>query len=151
MGYTQPMRPGTLGRALGIGARLATQRILPPPPAPPTPAEQRARSAARVERAQAAGRRTRNLGRGGRNFAGALWNPFAHASSILWLEVTGMFFALFAFLFAQHLWALRSNWRTGPEHAHFIAYAVFTALFGWFGASSFLRARSKSRRARALR
>jgi hypothetical protein len=147
------MRPGTLGRALGIGARLAAKQILPTPPAPPTPAEQQAqriaqqtRSTARIERAHAAGRHTRNLGKGSKRFAGALWNPFAHAGSILWLEVTGMFFALFAFLFAQHLWTLRTAWRSGPQHAHFLAYSAFSLVFTWFATSSFLRVRTRNRR-----
>ena len=149
------MRPGTLGRALGIGARLAAKQILPPASPPPTPSEQQARrvaqqarSAARIERARIAGRQTRNLGKSGKHFAGALWNPFAHAGSILWLEVTGMFFALFAVLFAQHLWTLRTAWRSGPQHPRFLAYTAFSLIFAWFATSSFLRVRSRNRRRR---
>lgn len=144
------MRPGTLGRALGIGARLATQRILPAAPPPATPAQQRLASESRVRQGQSIGRQTRNVGRGSRNFGRALWNPFAHASSILWLEITGMFFAMFALLFAQHLWTIRTAWRFGPEHAHFLTYTGFTLLFTYFAASSFLRARARTRRARNL-
>ncbi len=144
------MRPGTLGRALGIGARLAAQRILPQPAPPRTADEQRAASKARLRKAEMVGRQTRtvsqNVGRGSRNFGRALWNPFAHASSILWLEVTGMFFALFAVLFLQHLWTLRTSYRAGPEHTHFLVYAGFALLFLYFAGSSFVRARARSRR-----
>ena len=139
-------RPNVFGRALGIGFRLVGQRILPPAPPPPTPAQQRAATQARVRRGEAVGRQTRNAGRGSRNFGRAVWNPFAHASSILWLEITGMFFALFGFLFAQHVWALRASYRSGPEHTHFLTYAAFALLFLYFAASSFLKARKRSRR-----
>lgn len=165
------MRPSSLGRALGIGARLASKRILPPAPPPPTRAQQReqqeqarARSKQRVAAAEQLGRKTRVVGQEGRRFGAALWNPFAHASSILWLEVTGMFFALFAILFAQHAWALRGAWRgAGPrgwsgagnsaaaqsgDHAHFLLYCVLSGLFLYFAASSFLRAAARSRRRR---
>jgi hypothetical protein len=140
------MRPNNLGRALGIGARLLGQRVLPAPPPAPTAAEQRAAAQGRVRKGQVLGQRTRNVGRGGRNLGRAVWNPFAHASSILWLEITGMFFALFAVLFAQHLWAIRRAYRSGSEHTHFIAYGVFSLLFLYFAASSFARARTRSRR-----
>ncbi len=140
------MRPGLLGRALGIGVRLASQRIVPPPPSPPTPAERQAATEARIRTGQSLGRHTRNATRGGRAFGRALWNPFAHASSILWLEITGAFFALFAVLFAQHLWTLRRSYRTGPEHTHFLVYAAFSFVFLYFAISSFARARARNRR-----
>ena len=161
--YTHPMcpsttpssTPGRFGRALGIGARLATRRILPPPPPPLTPEQQRAASTERVRKGQALGRQvgqhTRNTARGGRQFTRAVWNPFAHAGSILWLEITGFFFAMFALLFVQHMWTIRASFRSGPEHAHFLAYAVFALLFLYFAASSFLKARRISRRARRAR
>ena len=146
------MRPGLFGRALGVSVRLASQRLLPAPSpqrtSPRTPSEERLRSVARIRAGQTLGRGTRNVGRGSRNFGRALWNPFAHAGSILWLEVTGMFFALFAVLFAQHLWTLRAAWRSGTEHTHFLVYAAFTLVFLYFTLSSFARARARSRRQR---
>lgn len=156
------MRPSSLGRALGIGVRLASQKILPPEPPPPTPAQLRqqqeqasARSQKRVQQAEQLGRKTRVVGREGRRFGAALWNPFAHASSILWLEVTGLFFALFAILFAQHAWTLRSAWHGSPahpeDHTHFLLYCALSALFLYFTASSFLRAAARSRRRRRER
>ena len=152
-------RSGMIGRALGIGTRLAAQRILPPAPPPPSPEQQQQRSRQRVRTGEALGqqtriasqqavRGTRNVARGGRNFGRAVWNPFAHASSILWLEITGMFFAMFALLFAQHLWTIRSSYRSGPEHTHFLMYAGFTTLFLYFALSSFAKARRRTRSGR---
>ena len=141
-------RPTLAGRALGIGLRLVGQRVLPPPPPPPTAAQRQAAAQQRVRTGEQLGRHTRNMGRGGRNFSRAVWNPFAHAGGILWLEITGMFFALFALLFVQHLWAIRASWRSGPEHGHFVAYAVLMTLFVYFAASSFARAGKRSRRRR---
>ncbi len=85
------------------------------------------------------------VARGSRNFGRSVWNPFAQASSILWLEITGMFFALFALLFGQHLYSIRGAWRSGPEHAHFLAYAAFAGIFLYFAVSSFAKARQRSR------
>lgn len=85
------------------------------------------------------------VARGGRNFGRAVWNPFAQAGSILWLEITGMFFALFALLFGQHLYSIRSAWQFGPEHGHFLAYAAFAGIFLYFAFSSFAKARRRSR------
>ena len=149
------MRPGSLGRALGIGVRLATQRVAPPAP-PLTPEQQKARSDKHVHAGKALGRQARTgargaaqgaggVARGTRNFGRAVWNPFAQASSILWLEISGMFFALFALLFGQHLYSLRGAWRRGPEHAHFLAYAAFAAIFLYFAVSSFSKARRRGR------
>ncbi len=139
------MRPHLLGRALGIGVRLAAQRVAPSA-APPSEAEQRRTSAARVHKGEQLGRQARAAGKGGKALGRAVWNPFAHAGSILWLETTGMFFALFAFFFAQPLWTLRRDWRAGPEHAHFVLYAVFSLVFLYFALSSFARARKRTRR-----
>ncbi len=152
------MRPGSLGRALGIGVRLATQRVVPPssPATPPTPEQQRAGSDRRIRAGEALGKQARTgvrgavqgaggVARGGRNFGRAVWNPFAQAGSILWLEITGMFFALFALLFGQHLYSIRSAWQFGPEHGHFLAYAAFAGIFLYFAFSSFAKARRRSR------
>jgi hypothetical protein len=151
------MRSKTLGRALGIGVRVAGKAILQDKPVSPEAA--RAARQARLEAVRAAGVKgrvagtalgqgTRNVGRGTRNFGRAVWNPFAQATSVLWLEITGMFFALFALFFAQHLYELRAAWRSGPEHSRFLLYAALLALFLYFSVSSFVRASRKTRGAR---
>ncbi len=141
-------KPATVGRALGTGVRMLGQRIAQTTaPAPPPPSEAETRAAAERSRraGETLGRRARNVGRGSRAVRRAVWHPFAEASSILWLEITGMFFALFAVLFGQHLWTLRAAYRTGPEHARFLVYALFTLLFAYFAVSSFARARRRAR------
>ena len=145
--YTERMRPERLGRALGIGVRLARQRILPVTP-PPTTAERRAASARRIRRGEALGQTVRRGTEGGKRLGRAVWNPFASASSTLWHEISGMFFALFALFFAQHLWLVRADWKIGPRHGDFLVYALLSVLFLYFAVSSFQRARKRSRVAR---
>jgi hypothetical protein len=153
------MRPRTFGRAVGIGLRVAGKTLLRDGQQAKTPdaAQQAREQALRQTRVRAAGERgkavgtgigqgTRGVARGTRNFGRAVWNPFALASGVLWLEITGMFFALFALFFAQHAFALRANYRLGPDHERLFLYAGLTLLFVYFSVSSFLRARQKSRK-----
>ena len=97
----------------------------------------------------------RNLGKGisqgSRNFGQSFFRPFAHASSVLWLEITGCFFALFAAFFGQNVYHLRAQYAAGPLHRTFELYCVLTAIFVYFSASSFIRARVRSRRQAAGR
>jgi hypothetical protein len=98
--------------------------------------------------ARASAQKTRGIGHGARRFGQAVWGPLTHASSVLWLEVTGLFFALFALFFAQNLYRVRGAWKQGPEHSHFLLYCAITLLFCWFSSSSFLRAYKKNKRSR---
>jgi hypothetical protein len=139
------MRPERLGRALGIGVRLAGQRIKPVPPPPPTAEQRRAATARRIRQGQALGSKVRQTGEGGKRFGRAVWNPFASATGTLWYEITGMFFALFGIVFAQHLWIVRTSWQSGPHHRDFLIYALLTVMFAWFAVSSFRRARRRTR------
>jgi hypothetical protein len=84
--------------------------------------------------------------RGASAFGQALLGPFTHAGSILWLEITGLFFALFTLFFVQSIYRVHGAWRQGAEHSHLVLYCALAVLFAWFSASSFLRARSKSKR-----
>ena len=158
------MRSKTFGRALGIGVRVAGKALLEEKPL--SPKAKQAAEQARLQAVRQAGERgraagttlgvstrklshgTRNVAQGSRNFAHAVWNPFAVASSVLWLEITGMFFALFALFFTQHLYTLRGSWRSGPEHSRFLLYALLVVLFTYFAATSFLRASRKQKRRR---
>lgn len=82
--------------------------------------------------------------RGAGRFSAAMWKPFAHASGILWLQITGLFFAFFAVGFAAHSWQLykAAGWR---DH-HLPLYLAFAVLFCWFAVSSFWRASRKQKR-----
>jgi hypothetical protein len=135
------MEPKKVGRTLGIGVRVASnmlrQRVeqaaeargsRPPAPSPPL--------SSRVVTAK----------RGAKAFGQALLGPFTHAGKVLWLEITGLFFALFALFFAQSVYRVRTAWRQGPEHSHLLLYCALAAAFAWFSFSSFARAYRTSKR-----
>jgi hypothetical protein len=66
---------------------------------------------------------------------------------VLWLEITGVFFALFSVFFAQNAWKLRANLHTiGADHDHVLIYLAVSVLFAYFSLSSFVRARKKARK-----
>ncbi len=85
----------------------------------------------------------RRLARGAGRFGASLWKPFAHATGVLTLEITGIFFLIFTLFFAQHAWqACRT---LGWHDRHFVVYTGIGLLFAWFAATSFWRARRKQR------
>jgi hypothetical protein len=61
---------------------------------------------------------------------------------LLWLEVTGLFFVLFAVVGGAAAW--REYHKTGIVSPKLEAAVCFSVLFAWFGVSSFWRARRKS-------
>ena len=77
--------------------------------------------------------------------------PFTHAGSVLWLEISGLFFALFALFFVQSVYRVRTAWRQGPEHSHLLLYIFLAGVFVWFSISSFSRAYRKSKRGPGLK
>jgi hypothetical protein len=89
--------------------------------------------------------RARTVKREGKRFGESIWGPFAHASGVLWLEVTGLFFGLFGLYFAQNAFRLRHAWQSGAEHQRFILYLLITLVFVYFTLSSFHRAQRKQR------
>lgn len=156
------------GRILGKGARAAAKGLYeavdaataPNPNAPKTaaplrtPAQQQPQAAqtpmqviAQGTAAYAAHKKavTREAGRAGKSFLA----PFARAGSVLWLEVTGTFFAVFAVIFisyaCKYRTALRLDATNADAHHHLLASAVAAAVFGYFAVTSFLRARRRER------
>jgi hypothetical protein len=139
------MEPNTLGRKLGIGVRVASKMLLdraaqPGPQPAPASSPQQARPPAQVYAA-----RGKNVARGTRKFGESVWRPFAHASGVLWLEVTGLFFGIFTLFFATNAYKLRYQWEIGPDHRRFLVYAIVTVAFAYFTFSSFYRARKKEK------
>lgn len=154
------MQPNRLGRILGIGTRVAAEKLregtaravaatqrpgatetvratatpatTTTPPGPVVPA-----SAVLAE-----GRR--RFARGTGRFGASLWQPFAHASGILWLQITGLFFVFFALGFSLHCWQIYrvAAWR---DH-HLPLYLFFAVVFAWFAVTSFWRAGRKQKR-----
>jgi len=125
------MRYVTLGRKLGRGTRLAADRL-----------REQARAAAQ-QKAPVYLEQSRVVAAKGRQASQSFWKRLAHAGRMLWHEVTGVFFALFALFFAQGVWRARADWHQGAEHAHFELYLAMAALFAYFSVSSFVRSRCK--------
>jgi hypothetical protein len=143
------MKPQTIGRALGIGlrvaGRIASQRVAagsqaavsqPPPAAAVNAAQSRVTTGVA---GQAAAQAARGAARG----VGGFLKPFRRVGGILWLEVTGVFFALPVVVFGPVLWRTRLSWAHGPDHRTFLVTAVIVALFLYLSVSSFWRARRR--------
>jgi hypothetical protein len=90
---------------------------------------------------------TREAGKLGKS----MFAPFARAGKVLWLEVTGTFFSLFAVVFLGNVWKYRAAWRLSGTnvdlHRRLLGAVIATAIFGYFAVSSFVRARQRERRA----
>ncbi len=160
------------GRALGIGTRLAAKTLVTavdaatspnpsrpptrnpsPPPAPPgrqpaAPAASTARAAAGKPTRQLQST-TRGLAEGSRRFGQAVWRPTVKLSGVLWLELTGVFFGIFALSATIAAWKLRANLHRTPAnadaHTHLLFAIGIAIVFAYFCASSFLRARRRGR------
>ena len=126
-------------------------------PAPPAatilpPAPQRPPSAAHAGRQTATA--ARGLAEGTRRFGRAVWAPAVRLSGVLWLELTGVFFGLFALVAGIAAWRLHTalfQLPTGPASAsddrtRFFFAAGMVVVFGYFSLSSFLKANRRSRR-----
>jgi hypothetical protein len=142
------MRPENIGRALGIGlrvaGRIASQHLAghaQNTPANSATTAQAIAGAGVRGRAdgQAAGRATAGLARG----VGGFLRPFRRVGGILWLEVTGVFFLLPVVVFAPKLWSARASWAYGPDHRTFLLTAGVIAVFLYLGVTSFWRARKR--------
>jgi hypothetical protein len=77
--------------------------------------------------------------RWGRAF-GAFASTLLRVGHVLWLEVTGFFFAVFAIIGGA---ALVREVRVHASPSRLAVLAIFTVMFAWFATSSFLRARKR--------
>jgi hypothetical protein len=152
------MEPKKVGRTLGIGVRVASnmvrERVERAAAANSGPVEARHGRPATPPQARAGIKidsKVADAKRGAKAFGQAFLGPFTHAGSILWLEITGLFFALFALFFVQSVYRVRTAWWQGPEHAHLLLYAALAVGFAWFSVSSFTRAYRKSKRGPKVR
>src|SRR6202167_5804608 len=103
------MEPKKVGRTLGIGVRVASnmlrervERAAASAHAPSTAGS--GRPAATPAPSVPLSRRVATAKRGAKAFGQALLGPFTHAGGVLWLEITGLFFALFAVFFVQSVY-----------------------------------------------
>jgi hypothetical protein len=173
--YTSRMDRVRFGRALGFGARQAvktmmtaadaataqnpsgkstpatkaspvtgtTQARVSPVAARPASAVQAAKTVVQAREVQ------KGVKRGSRRFGESVWRPFVRLSGVLWLEVSGVFFGIFALLALGYLWKLREAWHAGAANAasrrSLMGAGVMLAVFGYFSVSSFVRARRRER------
>ena len=83
------------------------------------------------------------------NLKRSVWSPLAKFSTVLWLEVTGLFFGIFALVTGQQVWKWHAAVRlppSAPDAQRLYLYVFLFALFGYFTVSSFVRARRRQRR-----
>jgi hypothetical protein len=146
------------GRALGYGARHAAKTLMQAADAATTASPTRTGGgAAGPKRASApqaervAPRRPtvaetkKHAGRLGRS----VWTPVARFSSVVWLQVTGLFFALLAMFLGQGVWKERGAVHL-PLGSHaatkFWVMAAAFLLFSYFCVSNFVRAWLRERK-----
>jgi hypothetical protein len=165
------------GRALGIGARAAAKTLVtamdaataPNPSAgqkaPGVPVKQPADSDAGASKAESSGVRLgqkaaktttqvlqtgQGLKRGGKRFGEAVWGPFVKLSGQLWLELTGVFFGIFAVFAASNAWKIRGELHetavNHDAHIHLLLSAAMAFVFGYFCVSSFVKANRRGKR-----
>jgi hypothetical protein len=87
------------------------------------------------------------LRRGSRSFGGTAWKTIKRLGGVLWLEVSGVFFGIFALFFAGGAWRLRGEWHsTTAAHRQLVVALAMLAFFGYFCVSNFVYARRRERR-----
>ena len=130
----------------------------PPTILPPAPTHQPASSSSRPPSIKQAAPTTRGLAEGSRRFGRAIWAPAVRLSGVLWLELTGVFFALFALVAGIAAWRLRSALPplspgtaaslapASDDRTRLLFAAGMVLVFGYFSFSSFLKANRRSRR-----
>jgi hypothetical protein len=152
--YTTSMDKVRFGRALGTGARAAAKSLISAAEAAaapnPTPASRPVGKAPATPTASRIHIPNPKLVKDqARNLKRSVWSPFAKFSSVLWLEVTGLFFAIFALITGQQVWKWHAAVRllpSAPEAQRLYLYTFLFVLFGYFAVSSFVRARRRQRR-----
>jgi hypothetical protein len=90
------------------------------------------------------------LKEGSKRFGEAVGGRLVTLSGVLWLELTGVFFGIFAVFAASGAWRIRAAlYETAGNHdAHvrFLITAAMALIFGYFCVSSFVKANRRSRR-----
>jgi hypothetical protein len=155
------------GRVLGIGTRLAAKTLVeavdaamaPNPSAKaetpgvaPTRAEATsAQAAEQVRRTVVQVRQSgRGLKQGGKRFWETVAEPFVRLSGVLLLEVTGVFFGIFALFAGMAMWKELVKLHATPANhdarTHFFLLGGMTVVFGYFFVSSFVKAHLRGKK-----
>ncbi len=89
------------------------------------------------------------LKEGSKRFGAAVGKPLVKLSGVLWLELTGVFFGLFAMTAGGAAWRLRAAMHetavNHEDHIRFLAGVCVAVVFGYFCVSSFVKANRLSR------
>ena len=156
------------GRALGFGVRAAAKTLVTAADAATAPnptAGEKGRAAVgsaagaqgfqvrpgvQTPRAISQVRQTgQGLKEGSKRFGEAMGGRVVRVSGALWLELTGVFFGIFAFSAAAGSWRMRAalHETAGNHDAHvrFLISVAMAAVFGYFCVSSFVKANRMSR------
>lgn len=142
------MEPHRFGRKLGIGLRVASRMVKERTNAPQAKSVSQSAAATIETHGKAIAQKSKNVAEGGKRFGKAFFGPLAHVVSVLWLQITGVFFALFAVFFLQSWWKIRGAYASGPDHRKFLLFGALSLIFLYFCISSFFRARRKEKRRR---
>ena len=156
------MNPNEIGKRLGIGlrvaGRIAQQRaqesgVVQPSAGQPVPGQnpglrigtQTAHSAGHGygTASRDLGKKTHKITRAAGRGIGGFLRPFGRVGGLLWLEVTGFFFGMFAIFFARGIWSTRLSYLAGPQHPRFLVAVGLTAVFAYLSVSAFWRARRR--------
>ena len=92
----------------------------------------------------------RGLKQGGKRFWETVAEPFVRLSGVLWLEVTGVFFGIFALFAGMAMWKQRGKLHATPANhdapMHFFLLGAMTVVFGYFFVSSFVKAHLRGKK-----
>ena len=156
--YTQQMDRVRFGRAIGIGTREAARALMQAADAAASPDPNQTEPSAAHHVGRTAGQTTVQATRqvrattagvkeGSKRLGGSFWGRLVKLSGVLWLEVTGVFFGLFALTAAVEVWKHHRDLATpGISHTHLFYALAMLVVFGWFTISSFLNASRRGRR-----
>jgi hypothetical protein len=91
----------------------------------------------------------RGLKEGSRRFGEAVWGPLVKVSGALWLELTGVFFGIFAVFASVNAWKMRGALHEAAGsrdgHVRLLMAAAMAVVFGYFCVSSFVKANRRTR------
>ena len=128
------------------------QPAQPPPPSSEKPHRIITADSLRQRTAQTSARASvtaKGLKQGSKRFGEAAWGPVARLSGVLWLEVMGTFFGLFAFLASAGAWKQRAIFHAhsakSQAYERFLLVSAVALLFAYFCVTSFIRAKRRER------
>jgi hypothetical protein len=141
------MRAQKIGRALGIGLRIAgriAEKQMAGQQKTPRPRSSGAASGSTAgAAARSAGQVTARASGGVSRGVGGFLKLCGRLGGIVFLEVTGAFFLLLGMVFIPFLWKSWHAGLHGADYWHFGVEALVAAMFIYLGLSSFWRARRK--------